>query len=338
MNAVTLHGFVRRPGRYELKPGMRLSDLLTPAEVLPEAHLDQVEVVRVAFPDLRREVRIVNLRRLFQGDRSQDLGLQPLDQIVVRSEGRGTAEVVLKGEVKRPGRYAITPGERLSSVLKRAGGFTDTAYLPGAVFLRESVRRVEEVQLEAFLKAQEQRLLDEAAALTASGLSKEEATAQRELLTQRREALRLLAAQVVLGRVVIRLDALERFEGSADDLTLEGGDQLTIPTRPSSVLVLGAVRTPTAVAYRAGEPVDYYLNVAGGLTPEAEKKAMHIVKADGSTVSGVLKLRTLDPGDLIVVPPKLEARTRTLPLVKDLSTIAGQFLLSIASLAALAAL
>lgn len=338
LNAVTLQGFVKYPGEYELKPTMRLSDLLTPEKLLPEAYLDHVEIIRVKFPELNREILTANVKQLFQGDRSQDLELQPLDTIVVGSEFRSQEKVTLQGEVKRPGSYAIVKGERLSSVLKRAGGFTDKAYLRAAVFTRESVKKVEREKLEEFIKVQEQRLIASASAIAASGLSKEEAAAQQQLLTQQREALRLAASQVVLGRVVIRLDELEKFEGSADDIPLEDGDSLIIPTRPSSVLVLGSVRNPTAVLYKDGENVDYYLNMAGGLTKEADKKELHIVKADGSTVSSFLKIRRVEPGDIIIAPPKVEPKYRPLPLWRDIASIIGQFSLTITAIAALVAL
>ena len=65
--------------------------------------------------------------------------LKPLDEITVRSELRETASVTLTGQVARPGKYTIAPSERLSSVLERAGGFTDGAFVKGAVFTRASL-------------------------------------------------------------------------------------------------------------------------------------------------------------------------------------------------------
>lgn len=169
-NVITLEGFVRTPGNYEWKPGMRLSDLLKPETLLPEAYQNRVEIIRVR-PDFTREVLTVDLRELWASNPgpnpARDVILQPQDKISVQSEVVGPATVTLKGEVKRPGTYFITKGERLSSVIKRAGGFTDKAYPKAAIFTRESVRKKEKVQLDEFVREQEARLLGETAALAA---------------------------------------------------------------------------------------------------------------------------------------------------------------------------
>jgi polysaccharide export outer membrane protein len=338
-NAVTLAGFVRRPGEYELKPGMRLSDLLRPVELLPEAYLERVEVIRTR-PDFSREIFTIDLQRLWQGDRSQDLALAPDDHVVVSSEARPLGAVVLRGEVKRPGVYPIVQGERLSSVLKRAGGFTDEAYLRGALFIREQLRRRQQEELDRFIRTQEEALLQEAVRMSAGALdlatgAREEAALQQQTVQQRRQLLEVLRTKVVLGRLVVKVDEPERLEGTPNDIALEEGDSLMIPKQPSSVLVFGSVRNPTAVVYEQSKDVEYYLNRAGGVNKEADKDEIYVAKADGSAVAGFLRLRHIEPGDIIVVPPKLEAKVRTLPVVKDVATILGQFALTIGVLGAL---
>ena len=334
-NAVTLEGFVRMPGQYEWKPGMRLSDLLKPETLLPEAYRDRVEIVRVR-PDFSREVLTVDLRELWTSNQSpnpaRDLILQPMDKISVQSEVVGPATVTLSGEVKRPGIYATTKGERLSSVLRRAGGFTDKAYAKAAVFTRESVRQKERVQLEDFVRIQEERIFAETSAVAAAG---ESAGPLRESLIQRRAMLRLMAERVVAGRIVLRLTDLDSLEGSEADIPLEDGDALTVPIRPSAVLVMGSVRNPTAVLYQPGAPAEYYLEKAGGLNKDADREEVHIVKADGSAARGYTKVREVEPGDAILAPSSVEPKYRPLPVWRDVATIVGQFALTIASLATL---
>jgi len=338
-NVVSLEGFVRRPGEYELKEGMRLADLLKPSEVLPEGYLERVEVIRTR-PDLTREVLAANARKLWQGDLSQDMTLAPADRIVVNSEARPVGTVTLQGEVKRSGAYPTVRGERLSSVLKRAGGFTEDAYLRGALFIRERVKKQQQEELDRFIKSQQEALLQESARVTAGSLElaggqREESALLQQSLQQRKELLELLRTKAVLGRVVVNLDSLDRFTGSPGDILLEDGDTLTIPGQPSSVLVIGSVRNPTAVVYEAGKDVEYYLNRAGGLTKDADKGELHLVKADGSAVAGFLKLRKVEPGDIIVAPSKLEAKVRTVPAVRDIATILGQFALTAGILVAI---
>jgi polysaccharide export outer membrane protein len=338
-NAVYIEGFVRRPGPYELKRGMRLSELLPPTEVLPEAYLERVEVIRTK-PDFTREVLTTNVRELWRGDYSQDIVLESQDQIVVGSEIRTLGAVTLQGEVKRPGIYPIVQGERLSSALKRAGSYTDQAYLKGALFIRERLRVQQQEELDRFIKTQEEALLNESARSAAGSLElaasgREEATLQQQSVQQRRQLLDLLRSKVVMGRLVVKLDAPEALEGTANDIVLEQGDFLTVPKQPSSVLVIGSVRNPTAVVYEPGRDVEYYLNRAGGLNKEADKDELHIVKADGSAIAGFLKLRKVEAGDIIVAPAKVAAKVRTLPAVKDLATILGQFALTAGVLGAL---
>jgi polysaccharide export outer membrane protein len=338
-NVVSLEGSVRRPGEYEFRRGMRLSDLVTQAEVLPQAYLPRIEVVRTR-PDFTRQIYTADLRQLWQGDPVQDLSLEPGDRIVVASEARPMGSVTLAGEVRRPGPYPIIQGERLSSVLQRAGGFTQEAYPRGAVFIREQLRRQQQEELDRFIRAQEEAMLNEAtrtAAGTAelAGSNRDQAALQEQLVQQRRQLLQVLKAKVVLGRLVVRLDTPEHLEGTSNDITLEDGDQVTVPKLPSSVLVIGSVRNPAAVVYEDGRDVQYYLSRTGGLNREADKDELHVVKADGSAMAGFMKLRKIDPGDIIVVPTKVEPRYRTLPVIKDVATILGQFALSIGVLAAL---
>jgi protein involved in polysaccharide export with SLBB domain len=329
-NTVTLEGFVRAPGQYEWKPGMHLSDVLKPDALFPESYRDRVEIVRVR-PDFSRDVLTVDLRELWASNLgpnpARDIVLQPLDRISVQSEVVGPATVTLSSEVKRPGTYAITKGERLSSVIRRAGGFTDKAYPKAAVFTRESIRKKEKVELNEFIRVEEQRLIAEASAYAAGGES-----GAREALAQRRELLRLMASRVILGRLVLRVSDLDQFEGSESDIPLEDGDALSVPMRPSSVLVLGSVRNPTAVLYQAGAPADYYIEKAGGLNKDADKGEVHIVRADGSAIAGYTKVREMEPGDAILAPSTTEPKYRALPLLSNFATIFGQLALTAASI------
>jgi len=237
----------------------------------------------------------------------------------------------LEGEIKRPGTYTIKQGERLSAVLKRAGGFTDEAYLRGTVLTRERVKSVEKEQLQKFLNVQDAQLLAQAGRTDVVGVDKEQAAQNAETLAARRELLRALASRVSVGRVVIQLVELEQFEGSPSDVVLEDGDKLVIPGKLSSVAILGAVRNPTSVFYEEGAGVQDYLNRAGGLTKQADKKEIYIAKVDGSAITGFTELRIIEPGDTIIVPPKEEVKYRWLSISRDWITI----MLPLAALVAL---
>jgi polysaccharide biosynthesis/export protein len=332
-NIVKVEGAVRYPGTYELKPMMRIGQLLPADKLLPEAYAERVEVAR-RRADLSMEVVAVDLKKVWSGDRSQDLLLKPLDEVTVRTELKPARTVQLSGQIVRPGIYTISEGERLSAVLERAGGFSDRAFLKGAAFTRAALRKTEQEQLDTFLRVQEQRLLASASTVTV-GAEKEEVAAQQQALQARREALRLLASKVVVGRMVVHLDTPDKLRGTANDVILVDGDTLTVPEPPQSVLVLGAVRNSTSVQYKEGAGIDYYINRVGGFSKEADRKEAHIVKADGSAISSFTNVRTIEPGDAVIVPPKEEEKIRTLPTIRDIATTIGAALLGIAALVAI---
>src|SRR5947208_5745274 len=305
-NTVRVEGAVKYPGAYELKPMMRISQLLPAAKLLPEAQPEHIEIAR-RRPDLSLEIVSVNLKKAWNGDADQDVRLKPLDEVTVRTELKPARTVTLTGQIVRPGVYTIAEGEPLSSVLERAGGYTDRAFIKGAVFTRASLRKIEQEQLDNFLKAQEQRILSTAATVVV-GAEKEEVAATQQALQARREQLRMLAAKVVVGRMVVHLDAPDTLRGTGEDVVLIDGDTLEVPEPPHSVLVLGSFRNSTSVQYKPGANVDYYINRVGGLSREADKKEVHIVKADGSAVASFTNIRDVEPGDSIIVPPKAEEK------------------------------
>jgi hypothetical protein len=115
------------------------------------------------------------------------------------------------------------------------------------------------------------------------------------------------------GRVTIQISAdIGSWENTPRDVTLRPGDILMIPKRPSFVLVQGQVYGPTAVAYRPGKNGKWYLMQAGGTTNMANKKAIFVVRADGTVVgnnsgswfTGDALSVALQPGDMVVAPEK----------------------------------
>jgi protein involved in polysaccharide export with SLBB domain len=283
------------------------------------------------------EVLSVNLKQAWTGDLENDLLLRTSDEVTIRTAMRSARTVTLTGQVQRPGTYIIGEGERLSSVLDRAGGFTARASLKGAVFTRASLRRVEQEQLNAFVRVQEQRILAEGAT-TVAGSDKESAAVDASVVQARRDFLRALASKVAVGRMVIKLDIPDNLRGTNEDIVLSDGDTLEIPEPVDSVLVLGSVRSSTSVLHSPGAGVDYYVARVGGYSKEAEKKEIHIVKADGSAVAGFANIRTVEPGDTIIVPRNEDAKIRLLPTIRDGFSILGSTLGTVLSVAALAVL
>lgn len=337
-NVVSLAGAVKSPGPYEFKPGMSVRDLVTPDQLTVDAYQDRAEIVRTDPVTYQTTIIPFNPKALFAGDKSADLPLQRLDQIVIGSQVRPPRVVSVDGEVKRPGYYTLESGERLSSVLKRAGGFTANAFPAGIVLIRESVRRNQQAELSRFLAAERQRLTAQSAAIAAGtagigGAATSGTMAEQGVLSLRLEQLEAAVSRVELGRVVVHLESLERLEGTDDDIVLEGGDKIHIPQPPKTVSLIGAVKHPTTIVYRPGMDLDEYLAQAGGFTEDANKKEIYVTRANGTTESAYVRAKGVQPGDTIVVPQKIEAKTPQLALWQSVASIIGSVALAAAGIA-----
>ncbi|MEK6655045.1 MAG: SLBB domain-containing protein, partial [Thermodesulfobacteriota bacterium] len=142
---VTVEGDVRRPGQYPLTEGMTIRDLLFAAgNVTEAAWLDEAELTSMIIDQGRGakyEQRNLDLRKVFAGDAGQNAPLRAYDRLFIKRipDWRQERFVTVSGEFKFPGRYAVKKGERLSSLIERAGGYKDLAYLRGAFFARVRV-------------------------------------------------------------------------------------------------------------------------------------------------------------------------------------------------------
>jgi len=287
---VEVRGEVAEPGRYPFLPGMRIRDLIYQAGNLTRAaYLGEGELTRlhVAGSETTTERIYFNVADALAGRGEHDQPLAPNDQLFVRAVPDWSAErvVEIQGEVRFPGTYTFRRGERISEVLKRAGGFTPRAFLKGAVFTRESVREIQEERLKGFIQEQEQELLRQSAEVAKQTLQSGAAAALQQAMENKRQLLERLRATQVKGRMVVRVLPLGELHGSPYDLELEETDAITIPPIPSSVNVLGRVYNPTSLLYERDKPVAYYLAQTGGLREDADKKHLYLVRADGTVIS-----------------------------------------------------
>ena len=251
----------------------------------------------------------IDLAAALAGDQRSNILLKPDDVVTVRriSNWRSAEHVTISGEVRFPGVYPIEEGERLSSVLERAGGFTDKAYLDAAVFIRETIRRDQQQKLEEMAKQMENEIA-RLEGQTAT-LSNPELVAKRQAAVARaKEMLAKLQKAKASGRLVIQLRDIEQLKGSEFDVSLRDGDSLYIPQRPSEVLVMGQVYNNTALIYQRHLDVDDYIDRAGGLTRFADEDRIYVVHANGvvEPVRGGWHRTKVRPGDAIVVPENVE--------------------------------
>ena len=222
------------------------------------------------------------------------------------------ASITIRGEVNHPGTYGISPGERLSSVLERAGGFTGQAYPYGAILERNEVRNIQMNSYQDLVDRVRQSS-DDLKMKMVTVTAQDQKLAMEASYQQWRTTLQNLLQHPPIGRVVIHISGeIRRWSNSSQDVQMRAGDVLIIPTKPSYVMIQGQVYNPTAASYHPGKSANWYLNQAGGATNLANKKGIFVIRADGSVIGsrGFSLWRgnpldaTLYPGDTVVVPEK----------------------------------
>jgi polysaccharide biosynthesis/export protein len=318
---VYIKGEVAKPGRYPLPSNMHVADLLRVAGgPTRSAFLDTADLTRFAAsttPDHSSQRLEVNLAAVLSGDSSGDVPLRNGDVLTVRQIAQWNdlgSSVTVRGEVQHPASYGIEPGERLSSVLKRCGGFTQQAYPYGAVLIRREVR---DLEMTSHLELVNRVKNEESYLKTLPEADIDQKNAKLTAVAQVETTLQQLEATPPIGRVVIHLPpdvkSLDKLENTSADVSLREGDELVIPKKANYVLVSGQVFNPTALSYLPGRSAKWYLSQSGGLTQIADKSAVFVVRADGSVLSaknnsgfwsGNPMSAVLKPGDSIVVPER----------------------------------
>jgi protein involved in polysaccharide export with SLBB domain len=317
---VDVKGEVAKPGRYPLTTNMHVEDLVLVAGGLKRS-ADPVKADLTRFAagassgNSVSENMPIALSAAMEGNANENVALRNGDVLTIRQVPGWNdlhASISVQGEVEHPGSYGIRPGERLSSVLQRAGGFSPQAYPYGALLTRRDVRDVELKSHEEL----EQRLKAEIVNLKALPETEpDQKNLKLTAIAETETALKQLETTAPIGRVVIHIRADRKsWQNSSNDPVLRDGDVLVVPKEADYIVVAGQVYNPTAVGFQQGRSAKWYLSQSGGLTQLADKKAVFVVRADGSVLasknngdgwwSGDPLSATLRAGDTIVVPEK----------------------------------
>ncbi|MGB6975392.1 MAG: SLBB domain-containing protein [Terracidiphilus sp.] len=316
---VTIRGEVLRPGEYPMSEGMTAAQLVRMAggfkrdALLESADLTSYNVK--AGNRITEDLTSVRIAAAVSGsDASADVPLKPGDILSIHQitnwDDIGES-VTIKGEVRFPGSYGFHEGERLSSVLRRAGGLLPTAYPIGAALVRDQVRDLQQQSRDELIRQIE---ANSAAARLSPGVAANAGATLQLIAAQKEEVLTELKSHPPTGRMVIHISAdIDSWANTPYDIELRRGDVLTIPKQPGFVLVTGQVYNATALTFSPGKSASWYLTRAGGTNTSANRKDIFIIRANGSVVGrhsgtwfggGVLSTR-LNPGDVVVVPQKI---------------------------------
>ena len=286
---VEVFGEVARPGKYIFADNMTLEDLIIQAGgLLESASTVKVDVSR-RIKDSKStetsstigEMYSFALKDGFVVDGEAGFVLEPYDQVYVRrSPGyQPQVNVKVEGEILYNGTYALTSkSERLTDLVKKAGGVTPFAYVKGSKLMRkaneEELKRMADVM--KLMKREMGNLAD---------------------------SLKLELDSIF--PVGIDLEKALANPGGEADIVLREGDQLIIPEMTNTVKINGAVMMPNTVTYQKGESLKYYISQAGGFANGARKSKAFIIYMNGNVaeVKGTGK-KLIEPGCEIVVPVK----------------------------------
>ena len=335
---VALRGSVNKQAIYELKTDDSLRELIRMAGGFsPVADRTRVALERL---DNRNAQRVVQLQlpeqdsaALANGDVVRVFSAVNAGLSVQRQNKR----VRVEGEVLRPGEYVLPANSSLSDALRAAGGLTPSAYLFAANFQRESVRVSQQENLNRALRDMETELVRESSTQRVS--TAEEATGAAARASANSQLIERLRSLQPTGRLVFQIapDANE-----LPEISLEDGDRLFVPPKPSTVGVFGSVFNTGSYLYNSLRTVDDYLRLAGGPTKGADESSVFVVRVNGQVVSSrqqvsgswfnrgnqIAGIRA-EPGDTVFVPEELNKST-FIQTVKDWTQIVFQLGIGVA--------
>jgi len=318
---VSIYGEVLRPGEYPLAQSMTAAELVRLAGGFKRsAFTKRADITSYVVQNGSRVVtqhKTVEIASALLGNSAVDALLKPGDVVTIHQLAGWKdigASVTVSGEVSYPGTYGIEEGEKLSTLLMRAGGFSSYAYPEGAVLERMQVRELAERSRTELIQRIEAASANPKLSPTSS--EQEQAQLMQAMFQQRQEILRSLRAQPATGRLVIKISRdIKSWQNTPADIELRAGDVLTIPKKPSFVLISGQVYNATAITYIPGKNAEWYLRQAGGPTEQANKKDIYIIRANGSVFGegssgsgwwkGNVLSATMHPGDTLVVPERI---------------------------------
>ena len=286
---LTIHGEVLYPGTYSYADNTTVEDLIIQAGGLTDAaSFMKVDVSRrisdrqaISVSDTIAKTYTFKIKDGFVIDGTPGFTLQPYDEVYVRTSPGFSAQknVTIEGEVLFGGTYTLAKKtQRLSEIIKQAGGLTTTAYAKGAR-LERKLTPEERARMQQVLKMAKAKAGD---------------------------ADTLNVNKLDIGNtyyVGINLDKALAEPGSNFDIVLREGDKISVPEYTNTVKISGDVMYPNTVAYRKGKNVGYYVDQAGGWGSRAKKSRTYIIYMNG-TVAKIGKDAKVEPGCEIVVPSK----------------------------------
>ena len=315
---ITIHGEVNYPGMYVYADHETLEDFILQAGGLKDkASIIKVDVARrilnpkaITTDSVIAKTYTFALKEGFVIDGTPGFELQPFDEVYVRkSPGYSHQQnIQVEGNVMFAGTYTLSSkNERLSDIIKKAGGVTDLAYVPGAR-LERRITPDERLRMQTVIK-------------------------MAQMQSGKKDSLDM--KKLDLGDtyyVGIELDKALKEPGGDADLVLREFDRIIVPEYNGTVKISGDVMYPNTVAYEKGRKAGWYINQAGGWGNRAKKSHTYIVYMNG-TVAKVGHNAKVRPGCEIIVPSKPESSGKSLTQWLSIGTSVASIATMIATMA-----
>lgn len=328
---ITIHGEVQYPGIYRYADNETLEDFVLQAGGLKQtASTVKVDVSRrIVNPKALTTDSVIArtytfaLKDGFVIDGTPGFKLMPFDEVYVRkSPGYYKQQnVIVEGEVMFSGTYTLSKkNQRLSDLIKSAGGVYDRGYVAGAR-LERKVNESERARMEAVLKKAKEE---------AEQMEIEAAKENKKIDLKDSEKIKKFEIPEFYS-VGIELDKALANPGCDADIVLREGDKIIVPQYNGTVKINGAVMYPNTVGFQKGKKAKYYINQAGGFSEKAKKSQTYIVYMNG-TIAKVSQNAKPKPGCEIVVPEK-EINKMTIAEKMTIGTSVASIATMIATLA-----
>jgi len=295
---VYIQGEIRKPGSFEFTQGITLKDLILQAGGFTDAAFKSIEIARLIKRDSieQKDFRAAEIISTeIDGDISTaaaSIKLTPFDVITVKRKAGYTLpeSVRISGQVQYPGPYALSArNERVSAILKRAGGYTTDAFIEGAYLVHNKTAEEKKKEEENIDRAK--KILKDS-----SGLAELETEKNTNYI-----------------KVPLKISNILSNPGSEEDIVLKVGDEIFIPKYDGQVKVSGAVLLTTQVPFSKNNSFSNYITAAGGYSADAIKRKAYIVYANGEAARSSKFLfftfrPKVKPGSEIIVPKKAEGK------------------------------
>ncbi len=296
---ISIQGEIRSPGYYDYSDNLSIRDIILQSGGLTDAAYPQrIEVARLIRRDTltNEDVRTSEVIEITDVEdlalKENNITLHPFDVITIRRKP-GYLElqsVTVTGELQYPGPYVLSKREeRVSDLIKRAGGFTPEAYVDAAYIKRYNNTEENRLKRQKIIRIQDQ--LNDSTDMVTGDIERE------------------------FDQIPLNMSKILRTSGSPEDVVLQPQDQLYVPKFNAQIRISGNVLFPTQIPYNDNYNLRDYISAAGGVSNEGKKSKIYVLYANGKARSTRTFLffknyPPIKPGTEIVVPQKAEKRNR----------------------------